>query len=69
MATQLVASKVLLGRGGYGSVFLGTFHGQQVAVKRVLYTAGNDNEEKALQKLKHPNIVRLFHFYNDDDFK
>ena len=59
-----------LGQSGYGSVFPGTFQGKKVAVKRVqLIDATNKNEENNLQKLNHPNIVKLFHFDGDDNFK
>jgi serine/threonine protein kinase len=62
--------EVRLGQGGYGAVFPGTFRGKKVAVKRVqLIDATNENEENILQKLNHPNIVRLFHFCSDDNFK
>ena len=61
---------VQLGQGGHGAVFPGTFQGNKVAVKRVqLIDATNENEENILQKLNHPNIVRLFYFYSDDNFK
>jgi serine/threonine protein kinase len=56
--------KVRLGEGGYGSVFPGTFQGNNVAVKRVLVIdATNENEENILQQLNHPNIVKLLYFY------
>jgi serine/threonine protein kinase len=62
--------KVRLGEGGYGTVFSGTFRGNEVAVKRVLVIdATNKNEEKFMQQLNHPNIVKLFHFYSDNTFK
>ena len=61
---------VQLGQGGHGSVFPGTFKGNKVAVKRVLVTgATNENEENIMQQLDHPNIVKLFHFYTDNNFK
>jgi hypothetical protein len=61
---------VQLGQGGHGSVFPGMFRGNKVAVKRVLVTgATNENEENIMQQLKHPNIVQLFHFNRDDNFK
>ena len=61
---------IQLGQGGYGAVFPGTFQGKKVAVKRVqLIDATNENEENILQKLNHPNIVKLFHFDKDDNFK
>jgi serine/threonine-protein kinase/endoribonuclease IRE1 len=62
--------KVRLGGGGHGSVFLGTFQGNKVAVKRVeLFHTANENEEKNMQQLNHPNVVKLLHFYTDDNFK
>jgi serine/threonine protein kinase len=62
-------SKVPLGEGGYGSVFLGTYGGHQVAVKRVGLHLVRDIEEKALQRLDHPNVVKLIYSENDDNFK
>ena len=62
--------KVRLGQGGYGAVFPGTFQGNKVAVKRVqLIDATNENEENIMKQLDHPNIVKLFHFDRDDNFK
>jgi serine/threonine protein kinase len=61
---------VPLGEGGYGSVFQGTFKGREVAVKRVeLVNDTNNNEEEALKRLDHPNIVKLFHVECTEDFK
>lgn len=59
--------KILLGEGSYGSVFPGIYKGQKVAVKivRLIYT--DENEEKTLKLLNHPNIVKLFHV--ESDFK
>ncbi len=64
--------KVLLGQGGFGSVFLGKYDNRKVAVKRVQLHEVNDNEEKALQCLQqfgHPNIVKLLHSELNADFK
>ena len=58
-----------LGEGRYGSVFLGRFNGKEVAVKRVQLHNVNENEEKALQQLDHPNIVKLFYSESDENFK
>ena len=59
-----------LGQSGFGSVFPGTFQGNKVAVKRVeLFHTANENEETIMQQLNHPNIVKLFHFYSDYNFK
>ncbi|XP_046654296.1 serine/threonine-protein kinase/endoribonuclease IRE1-like isoform X2 [Daphnia pulicaria] len=62
-------SQVLLGRGGFGSVFPGTFQGRKVAIKRVELVNATDNEEEALKQLDHPNIVKLFHVDCNKDFK
>ena len=70
MEIQCDDCQVRLGDGGYGSVFPGTFGKGKVAVKRVqLIDATNENEEKIMQQLNHPNIVKLFHFYSDYNFK
>ena len=70
MEIQCDDCQVRLGDGGYGSVFPGTFQGNNVAVKRVLViNATNENEEKIMQQLNHPNIVKLFHFYSENDYK
>ncbi|KAK4011188.1 hypothetical protein OUZ56_020301 [Daphnia magna] len=58
-----------LGEGAYGSVFRGEFEGRQVAVKRILLNKINKNEEECLRKLKHSNIIKLFHIESDNDFR
>uniref|UniRef100_A0A0N8D375 non-specific serine/threonine protein kinase n=1 Tax=Daphnia magna TaxID=35525 RepID=A0A0N8D375_9CRUS len=58
-----------LGEGAYGLVFRGEFEGRQVAVKRVLLNKINKTEEECLRKLKHPNIIKLFHSESDNDFR
>ena len=51
----------ILGRGGYGCVFLGKLGDRQVAVKRVYLHHLNEREVNALTTLKgHPNVVELF---------
>jgi hypothetical protein len=51
----------LLGKGGHGSVFSGTFGKSKVAVKRVLVIdATNENEGKVMQQLnQHRQTVSL----------
>jgi hypothetical protein len=61
--------EVLLGQGGFGAVFLGTFQGREVAVKRVELIRANANEGKNLKQINHPNVVQLFHVECTDDFK
>jgi serine/threonine protein kinase len=60
---------VPLGEGGFGSVFLGQFDDRQVAVKRVDLFNVSENEEKSLQMLDHPNVIKLFHSESDENFK
>ncbi|KAI9553231.1 hypothetical protein GHT06_021127 [Daphnia sinensis] len=65
-------TRVQLGTGGFGSVWKGKFKGRAVAVKKVLLQYCNikeDKEEDAMQKLDHPNIVKLFHCESDKDFR
>ncbi len=61
----------LLGEGGYGKVYLGVFNGTKVAVKRVEVTSDQSylTEEKALQKLNHPNVIKLIYSESDPDFR
>jgi hypothetical protein len=61
----------ILGFGAYGVVFEGTWNEKKVAVKRIQIATSESNkqEEEALQKLDHPNIVKLFHVQIDADFR
>jgi serine/threonine protein kinase len=62
--------EVPLKQGGYGSVFPGKYKGRQVAVKRVqLHLVSKIEEIDALQRLDHPNIVKLFYSESDENFK
>ncbi|XP_057374562.1 serine/threonine-protein kinase/endoribonuclease IRE2-like [Daphnia carinata] len=65
--------KDFIGRGAFGSVFLGTFKGKKVAIKRIELVGEPvpvvDNELEALQQLDHPNVVKLLHCESDDTFK
>ena len=65
----VVDKEKFLGQGSYSAVFTGTFNGRQIAVKKVTLYQVNDNEEKALQQLNHPNVIKLFHSENDNNFK
>ncbi len=64
-------TKKLLGEGGFGSVYLGEYNSTKVAVKRVLVTSTESylNEEEALEKLDHPNVIKLLYFFSDQDFR
>ncbi len=56
----------ILGSGGYGVVFRGEWNNKRVAVKRIEKTNCENNKgEDALQKLHHPNVVKLYHVDSD----
>lgn len=60
-----------LGEGRYGIVFQGIWNRKPVAVKRIqlLHIASNQQEEAALQRLDHPNVIKLFDAENDLNFR
>jgi serine/threonine-protein kinase/endoribonuclease IRE1 len=60
-----------LGEGGFGVVFQDVWRGIPVAVKRIKLgdIESNGREEDALDKLDHPNVVKLFHVESDSVFK
>ena len=64
-------NKEILGQGAFGIVYEHFWNGMKVAVKRIQIATSESNkqEEEALQKLDHPNIVKLFHVQIDDDFR
>jgi serine/threonine protein kinase len=61
----------LIGRGCYGTVYEGTWMGRKVAVKRIQIENVQNNKggEEVLQKLDHPNVVKLYHVESDSDFR
>ena len=61
----------ILGSGGYGVVFAGTYNRIPVAIKRIQLTHDLTDllrEEDALQKFNHPNVIKLYLITTDDDF-
>ncbi|KAI3357546.1 hypothetical protein L3Q82_015955 [Scortum barcoo] len=54
-----------VGSGAQGAVFLGKFHGEDVAVKKVRDI--KETEIKHLRKLKHPNIITFNMLITHDD--
>ncbi len=65
--------QVTLGSGGFGVVFQGEWNNEKVAVKRIIKSASTtrdeQEEEKALKKLDHPNVIKLLHVESDNTFK
>ena len=69
--SKLVETSVMIGKGGFGEVHLGTYDNQEVAVKRLL-----DISEESIDRfrfecflmknLRHPHIVRLVGVCWDD---
>jgi predicted Ser/Thr protein kinase len=65
-----IKKNAILGKGPYGTVFEGEWNGKKVAVKRIEKTkCENNKEDEALQKLDHPNVVKLYHVESDSDFR
>ncbi|XP_023615477.1 mitogen-activated protein kinase kinase kinase 12 isoform X2 [Myotis lucifugus] len=54
-----------VGSGAQGAVFLGRFHGEEVAVKKVRDL--KETDIKHLRKLKHPNIITFNMLITYDD--
>lgn len=66
--------KDFLGKGGYGSVLRdGSFKGQKVAIKRIEVIKDTDlsmdDQFNTLSQLDHPNVVKLLHCEDDNDFR
>ncbi|TRY91659.1 hypothetical protein DNTS_003326 [Danionella cerebrum] len=55
VAFEEISELQWVGSGAQGAVFLGKFHGEEVAVKKVRDI--KETEIKHLRKLKHPNII------------
>ncbi|XP_032790637.2 uncharacterized protein LOC116927709 [Daphnia magna] len=66
--------KDFLGKGSYGSVLRdGSFKGQKVAIKRIEVIKDTDlsmdDQFNTLSQLDHPNVVKLLHCEDDNDFR
>ena len=61
----------ILGQGGFGKVFKAVWGEQKVAIKRIQLSdiTSNEREEEALQKLDHPNVIKLLHVESDSTFR
>lgn len=68
--------KKVLGKGAFAIVFAGKFRDQDVAVKRIqnedvvaLSSVEMNREISLMKEMDHPNVVRLFHVVQDENFK
>jgi serine/threonine protein kinase len=60
-----------LGEGYFGVVFKGIFNKKPAAIKRIqlIHAASNKQEEEALKRLDHPNVIKLFQIRSDANFR
>jgi serine/threonine protein kinase len=70
-AVKDLDSNRILGEGNYGTVFEGVWRGKLVAIKRIQLSdiKSNEREEEALQKMDHPNVIKLLHVEKDSTFR
>ena len=68
---KVLGQNKILGEGRYGIVFEGVWCDKPVAIKRIqlLHISSNQREEEALQRLDHPNVIKLLHVENDPMFR
>ena len=63
----------MLGAGGFGTAYRGTYQGSEVAIKKIqidrLTGERLDREHEAMQKLEHPNVLKLIHWEDSNDFR
>ena len=59
----------IIGKGGYGVVFHGTFFDQNVAVKRIQQIDVNTREEANLRELNHDNVIKLKWLEENETFR
>lgn len=67
----LIRNGTKIGAGQYGRVYRTVYRGVEVAVKRIERDFANDSrdpEMSALRELNHPNIIKLLHAEDDDNF-
>ncbi|XP_066356732.1 cysteine-rich receptor-like protein kinase 44 isoform X2 [Miscanthus floridulus] len=64
------ADERMVGSGGFGVVYRGTYDGQDIAVKKLhplpgLDDKAFDNEFRSFSKINHPNVVRLIGYCHE----
>lgn len=66
-----IDKSAILGMGSYSTVFIGTFNGEQVAVKRIPLYRVEPEERKVeiIKLLNHNNVVRFLGVDNDEFFR
>ena len=58
---RIECTKVMLGRGSFGSVVKGRFDGREVAVKKIVIENVEERKrEEFLTNFPHENILKLF---------
>ena len=66
---QFRYESVELSRGKYGIVYVGYLQGCKVAVKKIRVEFGTAQNEAAMLKIEHPNIVKLLHVEDESSFR
>lgn len=71
MSYKRTKESKILGKGGYGVVYEALFKKVTVAVKRteLFNFKYNRDGELALEKLDHPNVIKLLQVEADDEFR
>ena len=66
-----IDKSAILGMGSYSTVFIGTFNGEQVSVKRIPHYRIESTERQVniIKLLNHNNVLRFLGFDNDRDFR